>query len=512
MAGERQASERQSVANLLDERARLSLGRRAVRDDAVRREDDGSLVVLDGDEVVLLQRRERLLQGVDVGLDAAPQFEHRHPLLAPVDERVQHRDLELVAVPELASGPHRLVGSAGTDLSVSPVPVGGGGGRTRSLLSGAPEVVGEMGLRCSLLGHRWDDPRVEQEREETDAEAVTTVREFRECTRCGAREVLSENVEVTAREPDGVVVEDAETGDRTVVDGDEGATEGARPDADDGEAGPDDGGTGPGDEEDGAVILDQPDDREYGEWPDDDDVGPPDGVERDPWPDPDDERPGDAPGEAVGEHPGEAVGERPGEAADDATGTDPSREAADDRTPGEGADDETHGEAEAGDASAGDPAPPDDAGGGAADPDAADGRERATDRAAPDDEGAVVDPEGGVADDGEPGAQEPVRGPADGEEEDVELLGGGGPDPDPGGGPADDGPSEPTPDRRADDGVTRRAERPGGPSTPQVEDGDVEVFCPNCGYVADEAETSLRGGDSCPSCRGSYLDERPSGR
>ena len=37
---------------------------------------------------------------------------------------------------------------------------------------------------------------------------------------------------------------------------------------------------------------------------------------------------------------------------------------------------------------------------------------------------------------------------------------------------------------------------------------EVEVFCPNCDFVDESPTPSLRGGDSCPTCRTSYLEER----
>lgn len=55
-----------------------------------------------------------------------------------------------------------------------------------------------MGIRCSVFGHSWGDTLVEREREEGESEVVITVREVRECERCGARDVQSENTEVTA--------------------------------------------------------------------------------------------------------------------------------------------------------------------------------------------------------------------------------------------------------------------------------------------------------------------------
>ncbi|TMT87726.1 hypothetical protein E2L06_14455 [Haloterrigena sp. H1] len=54
-----------------------------------------------------------------------------------------------------------------------------------------------MVLRCSLLGHDFGDTEVEREREERGSEVVVTVQEFEECSRCGERNVISENTEVT---------------------------------------------------------------------------------------------------------------------------------------------------------------------------------------------------------------------------------------------------------------------------------------------------------------------------
>ncbi len=55
-----------------------------------------------------------------------------------------------------------------------------------------------MVLRCSLLGHDFGDAEVEREREERGSEVVVTVQEFEECSRCGERNVISENTEVTS--------------------------------------------------------------------------------------------------------------------------------------------------------------------------------------------------------------------------------------------------------------------------------------------------------------------------
>ncbi len=54
-----------------------------------------------------------------------------------------------------------------------------------------------MGLRC-LIGHDFGDLQTERDREDRGGEEVLTVREFRECDRCGERKIISENKEVTA--------------------------------------------------------------------------------------------------------------------------------------------------------------------------------------------------------------------------------------------------------------------------------------------------------------------------
>jgi len=54
-----------------------------------------------------------------------------------------------------------------------------------------------MGLRC-LLGHDFDEPETERERNEEGNEVVVTVREVKTCTRCGEKQVVSENKEITS--------------------------------------------------------------------------------------------------------------------------------------------------------------------------------------------------------------------------------------------------------------------------------------------------------------------------
>lgn len=80
-----------------------------------------------------------------------------------------------------------------------------------------------MGLRCSLLGHDYGDVVVEHEQDERGSEIVVTVRELRECRRCSAESIVSENTEVRRRRPEddrGETDESAaaETDEATVED------------------------------------------------------------------------------------------------------------------------------------------------------------------------------------------------------------------------------------------------------------------------------------------------------
>lgn len=128
-----------------------------------------------------------------------------------------------------------------------------------------------MGLRCSLLGHDYDESEIERDREEQGSEVVVTVREFKECNRCGERSVVSENKEVTTierPEPAGDAVSEADDGDGGSI-----ATEVAETDAESDRRAE----TEPsGSDEDDGVILDEEDvkddaERSYGEWPEADD-------------------------------------------------------------------------------------------------------------------------------------------------------------------------------------------------------------------------------------------------
>ncbi|MFW6448655.1 MAG: DUF7093 family protein [Halobacteriota archaeon] len=75
-----------------------------------------------------------------------------------------------------------------------------------------------MDLRCSLLGHDFAPSELERRRDAHDAEEVVSVREFRECRRCGTRELLSENTHIRARADGGEETDDDD--DAEVLEGD----------------------------------------------------------------------------------------------------------------------------------------------------------------------------------------------------------------------------------------------------------------------------------------------------
>ena len=57
-----------------------------------------------------------------------------------------------------------------------------------------------MSLKCSILGHRFDETAVERDRQEDGSEVVITITELETCTRCGETRVVSENKEVRTLE------------------------------------------------------------------------------------------------------------------------------------------------------------------------------------------------------------------------------------------------------------------------------------------------------------------------
>ena len=128
-----------------------------------------------------------------------------------------------------------------------------------------------MSLRCSLLGHTYEEAEIEREREEQGSEVVVTVREFEECGRCGERSVLSENKEVTALGAPNLESAEAEVIDGTTdAAGTADASDATAPSVENDFEQPQSAA-----EDDGVILEDDDDaegesgedDRQPGEWP-----------------------------------------------------------------------------------------------------------------------------------------------------------------------------------------------------------------------------------------------------
>ncbi|MEZ3163358.1 hypothetical protein ABNG03_06145 [Halorubrum sp. RMP-47] len=358
-----------------------------------------------------------------------------------------------------------------------------------------------MGLRC-LLGHDFDEPELQHEREEEGDEVVTTVREVKTCARCGETQIVSENTEVTTMEQlaDEAAANAAGTDTgaaATPADGDaagpaEGtATPGAASapvDADDA-ATADDGLTldeEPGAGSDDAVIID--------DGPVDDEPGATDA--------------GPAPDEAEG--PSDSP-ERP----DPAGGGNEDAELLD------------AGSEPTGDRSAASDAPAESASSDETDAESDDGVILDDEAAAATGErerGAwpSVD-EGDAAGDGQ--AAWPDHGGEDegfsaevGEGGDAGVEFGGGITP------------EAAEQREEESEETEYVEAPDDAETVSFDAGEgetgitrgespdletagadepTEYYCPECGMVRAADGSSMRAGDICPECKRGYVDERP---
>lgn len=114
-----------------------------------------------------------------------------------------------------------------------------------------------MGLRCSVLGHRYGERERVEERDERGDEAVDIVREVKTCERCGDELIVSESKEVTAVDPPSP----AET--QTPEPESPPESEPHRHEPPDPEPfDPPEAG-----EDDAVIMPNEPDDRDPGEWP-----------------------------------------------------------------------------------------------------------------------------------------------------------------------------------------------------------------------------------------------------
>lgn len=330
-----------------------------------------------------------------------------------------------------------------------------------------------MVLRCSLLGHDYGDPEVEREREERGSEVVVTVQEYEECTRCGERNVISENTEVTSlseTDPDAPTPPaDGETAPPTEQTHPNAGADAGFVDADADPAAAEAG--------TGAEIIDAD-------------------------PDPDDGKAdveiGDAEPAAEADDPGVTI--RDAE-SDEPVGSTPSEpaEAADVAGPSEEDDDADDGVILTDDGPT-DDGPIDD---GPADREPGEWPEST-------DVGQPVDGTGEPAE--WPGADDdPVTNDAvvlehtdpaesnDGRDAvatDSEIVDGA-----PGTGTE---PSQPT-----GSGIERAEPVPTPGDTRRRDDVPTEFYCPRCEFVEPDDRGSLRAGDICPDCRKGYLGERP---
>jgi hypothetical protein len=82
-----------------------------------------------------------------------------------------------------------------------------------------------MGLRC-LLGHDFGEPETERERNEEGNEVVVTVREVKTCERCGEKQVVSENKEITSIDQLRESATDGQPGTEQSTTGETGASTG----------------------------------------------------------------------------------------------------------------------------------------------------------------------------------------------------------------------------------------------------------------------------------------------
>ena len=350
---------------------------------------------------------------------------------------------------------------------------------------------GMMGLRC-LLGHDFGEPEVEREREEEGNEMVATIREVKTCRRCGERQIVSENKEVTAiRSAEEVGLDEAEPEPEPThpaVDEDDAADEEFDPPAD-------------ADEDDGVILDEEAPERDPGEWPDRDgeaaftadagadDADPAGGLGADEMATEDEiSRAGERPDADTVEDDAEFIDAE--EAADDGGDVawpeheDPNVAATDADADADGPAPwpEHEGEDEGYDARPSSEADDEDHGvtfGSGFTPETANG----------DGDGAEMTRDAGGGGTTGVTAEAENESEARGEGFDAEFVGG--------------------PNTSTDTGEEfARAESEPVELETEMEGVPTEYFCPNCGYTREGTGSSMRAGDICPECRKGYMGER----
>lgn len=346
-----------------------------------------------------------------------------------------------------------------------------------------------MGLRC-LLGHDFGGPETERERQEQGDEVVVTVREMKTCERCGERQIISENKEVTSiRTPDEVGFDEGDDNPTHPTVSPDEAVEADDEELEDLTA----------DEDDGVILGAEEAERQSEE------MLPSNAPDGEPASDaPDGEPASDAPdGEpASGGADSEVAPPDEPTAADAAPSADADaaeRDAVTDRDDGaEFIDADATADAESGTVDDADREPDD---GQVSWPK----RENvpATDRPAPADPAPWPETEG---DDEGYNAQVD-----DGENVDLSFNGGLTPSTN---GELLDGAeildAEADADESEADGAAEEFVRAGDSGervrpTPGVR---MEYYCPNCETARPAGESSMRVGDICPACRRGYIAER----
>lgn len=300
-----------------------------------------------------------------------------------------------------------------------------------------------MGLRC-LIGHDFAPPETEREREERGDEVVVTVRELKECTRCGERRIITENKEVrTTSRSTSEEAADAETG-RHSAEHDPAAAPTTESTYDEVSA----------EEDDGVILPNEPEERGEGEWPESKETDEPDESADEPsqWPD-------------AGESP-ETPGET--EAAEWPDTEEASAESAD------------------------------------SEPSAWPARDSEKDE---EDESAS-EPQPWPETTGEDEGFDAVTGGDDSDVDDVEFGGGLTPQRSGGSTPDDtDESDDATEVAPAGITSTTPGPEPTGPQLSNAS-GDSLLVCPECGNEVSGEITSHRPGDICPECRRGYLTAR----
>lgn len=378
-----------------------------------------------------------------------------------------------------------------------------------------------MGLMCSLRGHDWSERELEDERDERGNEVVLTVREYEVCSRCDARNLVSENTEVTSVGNGGDTDADAvvDEGDGEAVDeGDgEAVDAGAEPDApaegatvdaedDDGAAADEDAAV---EGEDAAIIVDAEDDGDAADGdvatadaPADDvvdDAGTPAAEDDTPAVEGEDAT-------VVTESPsdGDATAGSP-ETVDAAAAPEPTADPHEDPATDDGVilpgdeepstdDERGHGEWPERDA-----AEADESAEPAAWPDH-EGEDDGYDAELPDGEAADVEFGGGLS----PAAAEDDAEPQEGR--DAEFVDDAtGRAPEHARDSAREERSRPT-DGESVTGIASASEVT-APSEGTSTSPDAQLVCPACGNAESRSRTSLRAGDICPECKRGYLAE-----